>query len=247
LIDLNQLTKIPFISSIKYFESTTSTNSIALQNITSDEFTIFIAETQSAGRGRNNRKWVSPPSSNLYFSFILKPTLNPSLFSPIPLLVAVSVLEVVKRYIPKNIYVKWPNDIWVEDRKISGTLIEISNNSIVVGIGINVNIKDFPQIEGNQPTSFFIETNKIHNRTEILKDFFHNFHKCYSIYLKSGILPPESMAVLNNNLKFKNQEVEVIFNGSSKRGRVEGIGADGALLLDTGKILAGDVVSVRSF
>lgn len=111
---------------------------------------IFVADAQTAGRGRQGRVWHSPPGDNLYLSIVLRPEAPPTQFAPFALLVGVAVAEEIDAIGGSPAArIKWPNDVWVGDKKIAGILIEASIAggrvaSLVVGIGVNVHTASFP-------------------------------------------------------------------------------------------------------
>ncbi len=118
------------------FDKIVSTQDLAQDLIATNKVgnkTVIVAETQTAGRGRYNRTWISKPG-NLYTSFIYKISeRNPKLSYA----VAVAVAETLLSFdlIPQ---IKWPNDILIDGKKISGILIEYSGNFVIIGIGINI-------------------------------------------------------------------------------------------------------------
>ena len=232
---------------ICYFSSVSSTNDVALENIENEEeFTIFLADNQTKGRGRNNREWYSPSNDNLYFSFILKPSLELKYFRLVPVLTGYSVMKTVEKFIKKGkIKLKWPNDVMVNGKKIAGILIEGKNKNLVVGIGINVNIERFPNFKDNIPTSIYIETKKFNDRLSILSSFFKIFKDNYSLFLKEKKIPEVILEEINEKLYLKNEFVQVDFKNETIKGRLKKVQEDGTLLVDNKKIFAGDVKKIR--
>ena len=107
--------------------------------------TVVTATEQSAGRGRYGRSWEAPPGKALLYSVILRPPAGEH--SLLSLLVAVAVAEAIESVAPVRCEIKWPNDVWIEERKVAGILIEARPpHWTVVGIGINVSIEpgEFP-------------------------------------------------------------------------------------------------------
>ncbi len=239
------LKNLPFIKHVHYFKEISSTNDKAKENLDESEFTVFIAESQTKGRGRNNRQWYSPYGKNLYFSFIVKPNIDLKYFSSIPVLTAYSIYKTLDNYILKNIFIKWPNDIFIEDRKISGTLIEIVKNILVIGVGINVNIEKLPDFDNNTPTSIYLETGKEFKRELVLKEFFEEFYKNYIEFVKLKKISYKTLNEIEEVLKFKGETVEILFKDSVKKGEIVGITEHGYLKLDNDMIYAGDVLKVK--
>ena len=132
-----------------------STNSFLkkkLSNQKIDDLTIVYSKNQFKGRGRTKKEWISEPNKNIAFSLFKKFKTNDlEHFFLLNLIVSISILELLKKFRVKNVSVKWPNDIMVKNKKISGILIENKikkNNSInsIIGIGININQEKFPDL-----------------------------------------------------------------------------------------------------
>ncbi len=130
-----------------------STNSFLKKKLTNqniDDLTIVYSKNQFKGRGRTTKEWISEPNKNIAFSLLKKFKTNDleHLFL-LNLIVSISILDLLKKFSIKNASVKWPNDIMVKNKKISGILVESKikkNNSInsIIGIGININQEKFP-------------------------------------------------------------------------------------------------------
>lgn len=111
----------------------------------------FLAETQSAGRGRGGHTWHSPPAENLYLSLVARPRVPAASIAPITLAVGVAVADVLAERLGEraNVGVKWPNDVLANGRKIAGVLVEgqlrgANVSSLIVGLGVNVHAAAFP-------------------------------------------------------------------------------------------------------
>ena len=146
---------------IRHHYRVTSTNTLATEAALAGaaEGTVFLAEQQTAGRGRGNHQWHSPQLVGIYCSVVLRPALPPSEVLLVSLLAGLAVqsaVEQIDRRVPVDL--KWPNDLLIDGRKFSGILTEMSAEAtsvryIVVGIGINVNQTDFPAELGRTATS----------------------------------------------------------------------------------------------
>lgn len=126
------------------------------------------AGSQPQGRGRQGKSWESEPDKNLLFSVLLYPQIHPSMQFDVCRSVSVAVAEFIKEtFSIENVYIKWPNDIYINDKKLVGILIEhfLSQDIInysVAGIGININQKEFSSALPN-PTSIYLETGEVHS------------------------------------------------------------------------------------
>jgi BirA family transcriptional regulator, biotin operon repressor / biotin---[acetyl-CoA-carboxylase] ligase len=152
-------------SSVLRFESISSTNDVAREFAASgaDEGLCIVARQQTAGRGRQGRSWSSPPGEGLYLSVILRPEIEAGDFAVMTLAAAVAVAETLSLDFNVTADIKWPNDVLVSGRKICGILIEtaIENARLqhaVIGIGVNIAQKYFPDDVGMNATSLLLET-----------------------------------------------------------------------------------------
>ena len=172
---------------IIYYTSIESTN-IKAKELASDgleEGTVIIAEEQTSGKGRLGRSWTSPKSKGIWMSLILRPNISPLQASKTTQIAAAAVCKSIDELGIKA-YIKWPNDIIINNKKVCGILTEISAelnrvNYIVIGIGINANIdeKEFPQEIKDKATSLKIAYNKEVNRKELTARILNNFEELY--------------------------------------------------------------------
>ncbi len=125
---------------VRHYESLGSTNDEArrLADAGAAHGTVVAAREQTAGRGRVGRSWVSPPG-NLYLSVLLRLDLPPARRAELSFVAALAVFDLVDAVLPgSRVMLKWPNDVLVEDAKISGILVEQADAATIVGIGVNV-------------------------------------------------------------------------------------------------------------
>ncbi len=118
---------------------------------------VVVAESQSRGRGRRGRAWVSPPGVNLYLSVVLRPSLSPERAPELTLVAAVAIAEVL-REAGFDARIKWPNDILIGGRKVAGLLLEMDSAEgelryVVLGVGVNVNLEPAALPEGLAATA----------------------------------------------------------------------------------------------
>ncbi|MRR38656.1 biotin--[acetyl-CoA-carboxylase] ligase, partial [bacterium] len=174
--------------------------------------------------------------------------------SLIPLAVGVTVAEVISKYCPGRVRLKWPNDVLVDGRKICGILTEMRTradrvNFIIVGIGINVNMRklDFPREIRETATSLRIGTDCEIDRLDVAIRLFENLERWYRIFLSGGEASIRETWLQVAELVGK--RIEVVFKSDIQRGTVVGLDEHGALLLEgeTGvhQVLAGDVYIER--
>lgn len=138
---------------ITAFDSIDSTSSWLLENGASGD--VCISETQTAGRGRRGNQWVSPDAGNIYFSMCWHFDEISEHWSLLGLVVGIAVAETLKEFGLQQHGVKWPNDIFWQERKMGGILLESQDQSgrIVIGIGLNINMLDDIESSGIQHIS----------------------------------------------------------------------------------------------
>lgn len=159
------------------FDCLDSTNSYLKQNYQELESLTFVeTKEQTLGKGRLERKWQSEKGKNLLFSILLKDSCYFEKYKEISIVSAYSVIQVLEQYGLTNIGLKWPNDVYVNDSKICGILLEsVSTNQmecLIVGIGINVNQKSFSKDLIHPATSLFNELNKEIELNQFKKDIY---------------------------------------------------------------------------
>ncbi|GHH98208.1 biotin--[acetyl-CoA-carboxylase] ligase [Neobacillus kokaensis] len=183
---------------IHYEESVESTQKIAhrLASQGVPEGTVVIADEQKSGKGRMNRNWHSPKYTGIWMSLILKPNIPLTKAPQLTLLTAVAVVQGIEEITGLIPEIKWPNDILIAGKKVTGILTELQAeadqiHSIIIGIGINVNQKqeDFPLELQEKASSLFIETGKTISRAELIRCIFMHFEKLYTLYLEKGFMP----------------------------------------------------------
>jgi BirA family biotin operon repressor/biotin-[acetyl-CoA-carboxylase] ligase len=183
---------------LHYEESVESTQRIAHQLAAEDvpEGTVILAEEQIAGKGRMNRKWHSPKYTGVWMSLILRPNIPLTKAPQLTLLTAVAVVQAMEEVTGLTPEIKWPNDILINGKKVTGILTELQAeadriHSIIIGIGINVNQKkaDFPIELQETASSLFIEKGEKISRAALIRSIFKHFEKLYMLYLEKGFFP----------------------------------------------------------
>ncbi|MEB3101297.1 biotin--[acetyl-CoA-carboxylase] ligase [Ferviditalea candida] len=160
------------------------------------EGTLILAEQQTAGRGRLGRKWHSPAGKGLWMSLILTPRISLHFAPQLTLLTAVALCRTIHRMSGVPIGIKWPNDLLINGKKVSGILLESHAEDdrlqvVVAGVGISVNMgeTDFPEELKDIATSLLLETGKTANREELLAEFLYEFEQLYQLYHERGFAP----------------------------------------------------------
>lgn len=241
---------------IIYFETLNSTNTYAMGLLEKgcEDGTIIIANSQSSGRGRFNRSWLSPPNKNLYMSIILKPYVSPRDASILSLMTAVACINGLRRISNIETSIKWPNDILVKDKKLGGILIETKSENkkvsiAIIGIGINVNFRSYemPNEIRAIATSLEEETGFYYSRTDVASEILKELDIWYNLFLKG-----DKEKIIKEWLRLSStigKYIKVKTGESIYSGTAIGIDDEGRLLLKNGsnviKISSGDVTVLR--
>lgn len=239
---------------IKRYEEVESTNTEAKKWAKQDgkEGHIIVAETQTAGKGRRGRHWVSPKGVGIWMSMILKPNVDMTRIPQITLLAGYAMCEALRKVSGEPIQIKWPNDLVLGSKKICGVLCEASIQAnqvqaVIVGIGVNVNTENF-ETALPYASSLKKETGRCYDREEIIATFCEYFEPLYEAYQAEGDLS----SILSNYkrycINFYNK-TKIIDNNTTYEAEVIDLEADGALIVVDNenrkkRIIAGEV-SVR--
>ncbi len=201
--------------------------------------TVFVADIQKEGKGRKGRRWESQ-EGGLYFSFVLCGEDFSKPFQ-IPLVAGLAVSDYLDS-LGIRTAVKWPNDVYVKGKKISGILAERTKNRIIVGIGLNVNQRSFSTDLEGRATSLYLTTGKSWDRRNILLGILEKLEEYLENYRREGF--GKFRERIEDKLLFKGEEV-VVLSEKPTAGILEGLDEEGFLILRIPegpvKITAGDV------
>lgn len=233
---------------IHHFETLPSTNDLAkeLGSQNAPEGTLVVAESQSRGRGRLGREWDSPPGVGLYASLLLRPPLPPTEMPQITLTTAVAVVRALRRATGVAPGIKWPNDLLVDGKKVGGILTEMETESdriryLVVGLGLNVNNREFPPPLNLTATSLARVAGTSFHRPGILRAWLEEFEALYDLFLNQGFgVILEEWREYNVTL---GQMVTVRQGPREISGLAVEVAGDGALLI---RQRTGEVIRVTS-
>jgi BirA family biotin operon repressor/biotin-[acetyl-CoA-carboxylase] ligase len=178
---------------IYYYESAGSTNSLAyeLAGDGAEEGTVVIANEQTKGKGRLGRTWASPPGGGIYLSCVLRPDILPTEVPKITLVAAVSAVKAIRKFVGIEGLIRWPNDIFISDRKAGGILTELKGepdrvNFVILGIGINVNTPRSLLPRGGTSLKSETKSSKDFSRVEFVKILFEALEKEYMRFKQGG-------------------------------------------------------------
>jgi BirA family transcriptional regulator, biotin operon repressor / biotin---[acetyl-CoA-carboxylase] ligase len=241
---------------IRVFEKTTSTNDV-IEKLARDgvkEGVVVFAESQTRGRGRLGRKWLSPPRKGLWFSVLLRPDLRPEETTRLTVASATAVRRAIELQSGLKAEIKWPNDIVISGRKLAGILTELNAELdrvkyVVLGIGVDVNLApgDLPELR-KLATSLQAELGRPVLRAELAVAILRELDIDY------GRLTSGSFAAVADEWEAHCTTLgrEIVIRTGERQicGRAESLGEEGALLLRTEhghleRITGGDVTLER--
>jgi BirA family biotin operon repressor/biotin-[acetyl-CoA-carboxylase] ligase len=238
---------------IRVFQETTSTNDV-VEKLARDgvkEGVAVFAESQTRGRGRLGRHWLSPPNKGLWFSILLRPDLRPMEATRLTVASATAMRRAIHEQTGLKPEIKWPNDILVGGRKLAGILTELSAELdrikyVILGIGVDVNLNpgEFPADLRPVATSLKAELGKAVSRPQLAVAALRELDRDYARLISGRFAEIATeweahCSTLGHNLVIRTGERQI-------RGRAESLGEDGALLLRTvhghlERIVGGDV------
>ncbi len=225
---------------IRVFEQTTSTNDV-IEKLARDgvkEGVVVFAESQTRGRGRLGRKWISPAYKGLWFSILLRPELRPQETTQLTVASATALCRAIQAETGLNPEIKWPNDVWVNGKKVAGVLTELSAEldrvkHVILGIGVDVNLGtgEFPADLRQQATSLKLEAGRAISRADlaaaILRELDHDYLRvCIGQFTKVADEWEARCQTIG-------RDVTIQIGGRRVQGRAESLGESGELLLRT--------------
>ncbi len=238
---------------IHVFERTTSTNDV-IEKLARDgvkEGTVVFAESQTKGRGRLGRKWISPERKGLWFSVLLRPDLRPQETTQLTVASATALRRAIESETGLHPEIKWPNDIVIGGKKVAGILTELSAEldkvrHVILGIGVDVNlgVGEFPPELRKLATSLKIESGRAISRAALATTILRELDSDYARICGGGFA--EVADEWQEHCKTIGRQVTIQIGERRIRGRAESLDDDGALLLRTDhgrleRITGGDV------
>ena len=198
------------------------------------EGTLALAEFQSAGRGRLGRSWEVPEGTSVMMSILLRPKFEPQYAPTLTLVMGMAVAKAVKN-LGFDVSIKWPNDVVVSHKKICGILTEMGVRDgkidyAVIGVGINVNIREFPEEMADKATSLYLEGGREFDRSQIpglVMEAFEKYYEKFAATCDLSGLKEEYESILANY----NQPVRVLAK-EPYEGVARGITDGGELLVE---------------
>jgi BirA family biotin operon repressor/biotin-[acetyl-CoA-carboxylase] ligase len=195
---------------------------------------VIVADAQSAGRGARGRTWVSPAGVDLYVSVLAALPVPLEQLPPLTLAAGLAVADTCDAFLPAALraQVKWPNDVWIDRRKCAGILVESSSQGerslpVVIGIGVNVNRREFPEGLDTEPTSLLLSRGQPTSRSEVLALLLDHLERWVDRFVALG--PAPIVEALEARLALRNELARV----DDVEGVVEAVAPSGAQRLRT--------------
>lgn len=238
---------------IRVFEETTSTNDV-IEKLARDgvkEGVVVFAESQTKGRGRLGRKWISPPHKGLWFSVLLRPDLRPQATTQLTVAAVTALARAIQGQTRLTPDIKWPNDILINGKKVAGILTELTAEldhvkHVILGIGIDVNLTaaDLPADLRKIATSLKIEAGQSVSRPDLAAAMLRELDRDYA--RACGGQFEQVADEWEERCTTIGHDVTIRMGDRAITGRAESLDDDGALLVRTQhghleRIIGGDV------
>ncbi|MBS0971689.1 bifunctional biotin--[acetyl-CoA-carboxylase] ligase/biotin operon repressor BirA [Nissabacter archeti] len=210
-----------------------------------------VAEYQHAGRGRRGRQWVSPFGANLYLSMFWRLEQGPAAAMGLSLVIGIVMAEVLQQLGAADVRVKWPNDLYLQDRKLAGILVELTGKTgdaaqLVIGAGINLAMRESNSQAINQGWINLQEAGVVIDRNQLSAMLLRHLRQALREFEVEGLSP--FIKRWNQLDNFKDREVKLLIGDQEIYGIARGIDTQGGLLLERDGIIKpfiGGEISLR--
>lgn len=239
------------------FDSLPSTNTEAARQAArgAPEGLCVVAREQTAGRGRRERSWVSPKDAGLYASVVLRPQLEPRDWPLITLAAALAARDALAESCDLEADIKWPNDLLAGGRKLCGILAETAEGArgraVVLGVGVNLNERAFPEEMRDAATSVEGQTGRAPDAEDLLAALLRALALRYEALHAPGGTDATLREWEAHSTYARDRRVRVRLDGETFQGTTRGLAPDGSLRVETDAgqlrtVSAGDVTAVRA-
>lgn len=240
------------VSKIEVYDSVESTQTIAKQTLVDNQYTMLIlSDEQTKGRGRFNRNWSSSKGKGLWMSVVLRPNVSFAMIPKFNLFIALGIRDAIQAFSEDKVQIKWPNDIYINDKKVCGFLTEMVANAdaveaIICGIGINLNHQeeDFSDVIRHRATSIRLHHFEEINRYQFLKLLIAEIEKRYNQFLNSSFEMIRDEYIRTSNIWHR--KLTFTENGEQFIGEAIDIDNDGFLIVkdehnQTRRLISADI------
>jgi BirA family biotin operon repressor/biotin-[acetyl-CoA-carboxylase] ligase len=231
------------------YDSLPSTNTEAARaaRAGAPEGVCVIAREQTAGRGRRERAWSSTADAGLYFSIVLRPRMSQELWPLLTLMASLAVRDALERACSLETDIKWPNDVYAGGRKLCGILAETveaeTGRAVIVGIGINLNDRAFPEELKSVATSVEAEAGAAVDREVLIEELVRALGQKYELLQSAGGAALMLAEWTARSSYAVGKRVRVELHGEMIEGTTRGLEPDGALRVET---VAGEIKLIRA-
>jgi BirA family biotin operon repressor/biotin-[acetyl-CoA-carboxylase] ligase len=243
--DAISVESFPGFHEVRWFDSLDSTNRYLLDEARrgAPQGVVAVADHQTAGRGRRGRTWIAAPDSSLLVSVLLRPALTPERVPRVSMACGVAMADAVDGVAGFAPALKWPNDLVVRDRKLAGILAEADGGAVVVGVGVNVNWREFPPELADTATACNLEAGRTVDRRELLAAFLRELVVRYADLDDVSGEYERRLATVGRRVRVERPDGDLV-------GQAIGVGRAGELLVDddsgsTVAVHVGDVVHLH--
>jgi BirA family biotin operon repressor/biotin-[acetyl-CoA-carboxylase] ligase len=239
---------------LREFDEVSSTNSLlkSLADNGAPEGLVLLAHHQTGGRGRLGRSWNDEPGSNLLFSVLLRPPILPEHYPLLAFYSCLAVVEAIHSHSGINADCKWPNDVLLDEKKLCGILLESSHDAgrspyAIIGIGLNVNQRQFPPELESLATSLVLSTGRSHDRAGLLRAILERLDAHYGDVRRSDF--SRIISAWQHRAIMFGRSVTVVHGDRERVGFARGLSPDGGLIVEfegvPTTVYAGDVTIRR--
>ncbi len=215
-----------------FFPVMDSTNEYVKNNLKSlNHGQVVCAGYQEKGRGRNKNSWFGEKDKSLLFTLLIKNHMPPKQAVKTVFIIALAVKFAIKNIYNISTEIKWPNDIYYNGKKIAGILTGKIENSIIIGVGLNVNQKKFIPEIANIASSLYLITNQEKHVFNVLAQILNSFEKIFSEFQTTGFEQIKNQVMENFYLMGK--EIKVTSGTQEYTGICRGMNNEGELILET--------------
>ncbi|MES2995798.1 MAG: biotin--[acetyl-CoA-carboxylase] ligase [Verrucomicrobiota bacterium] len=218
----------PFRLLVKDELASTNDEAGALARAGAPHGLVVLARSQTTGRGRRGARWFSADGDSLTFSVLLRPPEAREFWPRLALAAGVAVARALAGYGLRP-GIKWPNDIWLDDKKVAGILVEGGDQFAIVGIGLNVNSRGFPPEVAELATSMALQSSAIFDPAEVLQRVIDEFAE---VSTKIGDEFAQTVAEVRQRCVLSGEEVRLVTAGVARCGCVLGVGDAGELVFE---------------
>ena len=240
------------VSKIEVYDSVESTQTIAKQGLVDNQHTMLIlSDEQTKGRGRFNRNWSSSKGKGLWMSVVLRPNVSFAMIPKFNLFIALGIRDAIQAFSRDKVEIKWPNDIYINDKKVCGFLTEMVANAdaveaIICGIGITLSHQeeDFSDMIRHRATSIRLHHSEEINRYQFLKRLIEEIEKRYHQFLNSSFETIRDEYIRTSNIWHR--KLTFTENGEQFIGEAIDINNDGFLIVkdednQTRRLISADI------